>query len=568
MGKLVSRMSDTAKILYGIYLVMTVIEIVLLLAGGMPLFDACIHSFGSAGTGGFSSRNLSVGAYNNPYFEIVIGIFMLALRHQFQSVLLPAGAAVPGRVPVRGAVGLCPHCGDGSGCHHPGYRAHVRVGGHQPAARVFQVSSIITTTGYATVDFNTWPHLFKGHSGGADVYRRLRRFHRWRHQGGPVVILQKVSVSEMRRMLHPNAVPAIQFEGKPLNERSIRGVHLFLAVYLMVFVASCLLVSLEQLDLVTTFTAVGACINNVGPGLEIVGPWVTSPASPLGPKAAAVLRHAGGTAGDLPIFASVRPFHLETAAAVPQAGGLTCLKIKSNGTGPPRRSAAVLPSCQAPAAAGLFSAVGKLPGARDSGHRQPRLKAARPKQKEYVSPGAAPPASGQEGLRDAERRPAGWTSGITAAKGSADGYEGRQVDGGIRTEAGSGETPGPDPDGREEGAPRRSCGNQRAGPRRTMAKPPGPLEGIGQESFQNRTLADGVGDATDPSISQVTTSPRLRKQGIHSHPHSGRGAGDEDGARQRVMPCEELTDDVADIEEHLVRHAVLPRLSVDKASDG
>ena len=73
-------------------------------------------------------------------------------------------------------------------------------------------------------------------------------------------------------MLHPNAVPAIQFEGKPLNERSIRGVHLFLAVYLMVFVASCLLVSLEQLDLVTTFTAVAACINNVGPGLEIVGP--------------------------------------------------------------------------------------------------------------------------------------------------------------------------------------------------------------------------------------------------------------------------------------------------------
>ena len=122
------------------------------------------------------------------------------------------------------------------------------------------------------VDFNTWPTFSKAilvalmfiggcagsTAGGIKVAR--------------VVILQKVSVSEMRRMLHPNAVPAIQFEGKPLNERSIRGVHLFLAVYLMVFVASCLLVSLEQLDLVTTFTAVAACINNVGPGLEIVGP--------------------------------------------------------------------------------------------------------------------------------------------------------------------------------------------------------------------------------------------------------------------------------------------------------
>ena len=122
------------------------------------------------------------------------------------------------------------------------------------------------------MDFNTWPTFSKAilvalmfiggcagsTAGGIKVAR--------------VVILQKVSVSEMRRMLHPNAVPAIQFEGKPLNERSIRGVHLFLAVYLMVFVASCLLVSLEQLDLVTTFTAVAACINNVGPGLEIVGP--------------------------------------------------------------------------------------------------------------------------------------------------------------------------------------------------------------------------------------------------------------------------------------------------------
>ena len=87
-----------------------------------------------------------------------------------------------------------------------------------------------------------------------------------------VVILEKASVGEMRRMLHPNAVPAIRFEGKPLSERNIRGVYLFLAVYMAIFVLSCLLVSLEQMDLVTTFTAVATCINNVGPGLEIVGP--------------------------------------------------------------------------------------------------------------------------------------------------------------------------------------------------------------------------------------------------------------------------------------------------------
>ena len=136
----------------------------------------------------------------------------------------------------------------------------------------FQVSSIMTTTGYATVDFNTWPTFSKailvalmfigGCAGSTAGGLKVAR----------VVILEKVSVSEMRRMLHPNAVSTVRFEGKPLNERSIQGVHLFLAVYLVIFVVSCLLVALEQMDLVTVFTAVATCINNVGPGLEIVGP--------------------------------------------------------------------------------------------------------------------------------------------------------------------------------------------------------------------------------------------------------------------------------------------------------
>ena len=271
-GKLVSRMSDTAKILYGIYFVMTVIEILLLLAGGMPLFDACIHAFGTAGTGGFSSRNLSVGAYQNAYYDIVIGIFMLLFginfnlyyfllirrfREVFRSEELWAYILI-----VAVAVGAITldiaqmYESVGTSLRHA----------------FFQVASIITTTGYATVDFNTWPTFSKAvlvtlmfiggcagsTAGGIKVAR--------------VVMLQKVSVGEMRRMLHPNAVPTIQFEGKPLNERSIRGVHLFLSVYLVIFVVSCLLVSLEQMDLVTTFTAVATCINNVGPGLEVVGP--------------------------------------------------------------------------------------------------------------------------------------------------------------------------------------------------------------------------------------------------------------------------------------------------------
>ena len=272
VGKLVSRMSDTAKILYGIYLVLTLVEIVLLLAGGMPLFDACIHSFGSAGTGGFSCRNPTVGGYQNPYFGIVIGIFMLLFGVNFnlyyfllirrfrdvfhseelRSYLLIVAAAV---VAITVDIAHLYDSVSTSLCH-----------------AFFQVSSIITTTGYATTDFNAWPTFSKGilvvlmfigacagsTGGGIKVAR--------------VVILVKASYGDMRRMLHPNAVSTVRFEGKPLTDRNLRGVHLFLTVYILVFTVSFLLLSLEQFDLVTTFTALAACINNIGPGLEVVGP--------------------------------------------------------------------------------------------------------------------------------------------------------------------------------------------------------------------------------------------------------------------------------------------------------
>ena len=272
VGKLVSRMSDTAKILYGIYFCMTLIEIGFLLFGGMSLFDACIHAFGTAGTGGFSCRNLSVGAYQSPYFDVVIGVFMLLfginfnlyyflLIRRFRDVfrseelrtyLLVVAAAV-------GAIAVDV--------------VHL-YGSFAESLRhaFFQVSSIITTTGFATVDFNTWPTFSKailvilmfigacaGSTGGGIKVAR-------------VVILFKTSLSDMRRMLHPNAVTTVRFEGKPLGERNVRSVHLFLTVYLLVFTVSCLLLSLEQFDLITTFTAVASCMNNIGPGLEIVGP--------------------------------------------------------------------------------------------------------------------------------------------------------------------------------------------------------------------------------------------------------------------------------------------------------
>ena len=272
VGKLVSRMGDTAKILYGIYAVMTVIEIILLLLGGMPLYDTCIHAFGTAGTGGFSSRNLSVGAYGNAYFDVVISVFMLLFgvnfnlyyfllirrfRDVFRSEELRAYIGIVAAAVIAIAANII-HMYDS-------WAQALRYS-------LFQVASIITTTGYATTDFNTWPTLSKGilvtlmfigacagsTGGGIKVSR--------------IVLLVKTAWGDMRRMLHPNAVTTVRFEGKPVQEKVLRSVHVYITVYLLVFVTSFLLLCLEQFDLVTTFTALTACINNIGPGLEVVGP--------------------------------------------------------------------------------------------------------------------------------------------------------------------------------------------------------------------------------------------------------------------------------------------------------
>ena len=272
VGKLVSRMSDTAKILYAIYFVMTVVLIVLLLAGGMPLFDSCIHAFGTAGTGGFSCKNISIGAYDSVYFDVVIGVFMLIFgvnfnlyyfllirrfRDVFSSEELRTYLIIVG-VSVLAITANIAHMYDSvwTGLRHA----------------FFQVSTIITTTGYATTDFNLWPTFSKSvllvlmfiggcagsTAGGLKV--------------GRVLILGKASAADMRKMLHPNAIATVRVEGKPLRDQSVRSAYQYITVYLLVFAASFLLLSLEGLDMVTTSTALITCINNVGPGLELVGP--------------------------------------------------------------------------------------------------------------------------------------------------------------------------------------------------------------------------------------------------------------------------------------------------------
>ena len=272
VGKLVSRMKDTSRILYSIYLVMTLVLIVLLLLGGMPLFDACVHAFGTAGTGGFSSRNISIGAYNSVYFDVVIGVFMLLFGVNFnlyyflllrkvkdvlRSEELRAYLVIVTAAVVLIAANIVQMYGSvWTSLRHA----------------FFQVASITTTTGYATVDFNTWPTFSKmillllmfiggcagSTAGGIKVSR--------------AVILGKASYADMKKMLHPNAVSTVRVEGKPLPENQLRGVYVYMSVYLILLAISLLLLSLEGFDLTTTITSVITCLNNVGPGLEVVGP--------------------------------------------------------------------------------------------------------------------------------------------------------------------------------------------------------------------------------------------------------------------------------------------------------
>lgn len=271
-GKLVSRMSDTAKILYGIYFVMTAVMILLLVLGGMDLFDACIHAFGTAGTGGFSSRNASIGAYRSMYIDVVTGVGMLAfginfnlyfflLVRRFREVLrseelwVYLGIVAASTAAIAANI-LSLYDSVGTALRHA----------------FFQVSSVITTTGYATVDFGQWPVFSKtvlvllmfvgGCAGSTAGGLKVTR----------IVTLAKAAVMDMRKMLHPNAVINVRMEGRALPEKQVRGVQAYLSIYILILCGSWLLLSLAGFDELTTFTSVVTCINNVGPGLNMVGP--------------------------------------------------------------------------------------------------------------------------------------------------------------------------------------------------------------------------------------------------------------------------------------------------------
>ena len=271
--KLVPKVQSTAKILYGIYFGLTVIEFVFLLFGGMPVFESLLTAFGTAGTGGFGFRNDSFGSFS-PYIQWVVTIFMILFGVNFNAYFLllmrrfrRAAASEEVRayfLIIAVAVGIIT-------CNI--YSMYNGLGEALRQA-AFQVGSIITTTGFSSCDFDLWPTLSKeilvmlmfvgacaGSTGGGMKVSRI-------------LILGKTLKKELKQALHPQVVAPVRMDGKLLNHETIRATNVYVAAYIFIFAASFLLISLDGFDMVTNFTAIAATLNNIGPGLNQVGPMM------------------------------------------------------------------------------------------------------------------------------------------------------------------------------------------------------------------------------------------------------------------------------------------------------
>ncbi len=271
VGKLVPRIKDTAKILYLIYIAMTVLEIVLLLCGGMSLFDSLLHAFGTAGTGGFGIKADGLAGYN-AYLQWVIAIFMLLFGVNFNLYYLLLikrfRAALHSSELATYLIIVLVASGVITFNIYPLYHNV----GEAVRQSVFQVASITTTTGYSTADFNLWPGLSKailfmlmfvgGCAGSTAGGLKISR----------VMILIKNIKRQLRHMLHPRSVGTLRMEGKPLDEDTVSGVSAYFALCMVCMAAVFLLISFEPFDLETNLTAAVACFNNIGPGLGAVGP--------------------------------------------------------------------------------------------------------------------------------------------------------------------------------------------------------------------------------------------------------------------------------------------------------
>ncbi len=269
--KLLPRMRSSTAVLYMIYIGLTLLEVIFLLIGGMPVYDSIVNSMATAGTGGFAVLNNSIAGYDSYYLQNVITIFMLLFGVNFNAyflILMGDFKKVLKMEEVRWyfaivAFSIITITINISSMYQTAYEAF-----HHSA---FTVSSIITTTGFGTEDFNLWPEYSRmllvlimfvgacaGSTGGGIKVSRI-------------IILVKYAMREVYKMVHPSTVRVIQIDKKRIDKSTIENVNVFLTTYLIVFVISILLLSLDGLDITTTVSAVVACLNNIGPGLELVG---------------------------------------------------------------------------------------------------------------------------------------------------------------------------------------------------------------------------------------------------------------------------------------------------------
>lgn len=272
-GKVVPRIKQTAKIMYLIYFVMTIIQIILLLFAGLDFYDALVHAFGTAGTGGFSNMNSSVGAYNNVYVEVIITVFMLLFGVNFTVYF----HIITGNIKqafkneevkyyfLMVFVSMVIIAFNIKGLNGNSLWESFRQSS-------FQVASIVTTTGYATANFDLWPTLSKsilallmltgccaGSTGGGIKTVRI-------------VLLFKAIKRDINKIIHPRIVNSVKLDGKVVDDKVISEVGLFIFAYMALIVIAVLVVSIDGMDFESTVTSVFATIGNIGPGFKVVGP--------------------------------------------------------------------------------------------------------------------------------------------------------------------------------------------------------------------------------------------------------------------------------------------------------
>ena len=271
-SKLVPRASQSSKILYSIYLVLTVIQVPILRLTGLPWFDSIVTAFSTAGTGGFSILNTSIGGYNNPAAEIIITIFLLLfsinfamyfllLTRRFKQILKSDELRFFLIVVAVSIIAITINIAS----------TFDSIGSALRAA-AFQVASIISTAGFATADFNLWPEFSKmllvilmfvgacaGSTGGGMKCSRI-------------LVLFRSAAREVRTIIHPRSVSVVRLDGEPLSEQTVRTTQSYFIVYIFLIFGASLVVGLDNFSFGTTLTAVISCVGNIGPGLEAVGP--------------------------------------------------------------------------------------------------------------------------------------------------------------------------------------------------------------------------------------------------------------------------------------------------------